>query len=90
MNRRNFTKYHFEKAIEFINNSFLEQKDKEENINIMKKLSECSYFTFPKACIKYYTIENLCYIINKALRNFEKYYVELAHFIGPFYYGLLQ
>ena len=56
----------------------------------MKKLSECSYFTFPKACIKYYTIENLCYIINKALRNFEKYQVELVHFIGPFYYGLLQ
>lgn len=43
---------------------------------------------FPEKCIKYYTGENLCYVFNKALRNFEKYYVEMAHFIGPFYYGI--
>ena len=55
LNERNFTEYHFKKAIEFINHSFLEQKDKEQIINIMKKLSEYSYFNFPKACIKYYT-----------------------------------
>ena len=45
---------------------------------------------FPKKCIYYYTSENLCYAFNKALRNFEKFYVEMAYFIGPFYYGLFK
>ena len=43
---------------------------------------------FINACIKYYTGENLCYVFNKALRNFDKFYLEMAYFIGPFYYGL--
>ena len=88
--KSNFSNSYFQKAIQFINESFLESKMKNEIIDIMKKLSECPPSDFPRACIEYYTGENLCYIINKALRNFEKYYVELAHFIGPFYYGLLK
>ena len=88
--KSNFSNSYFQKAIQFINESFLESKMKNEIIDIMKKLSECPSSEFPRACIEYYTGENLCYIINKALRNFEKYYVELAHFIGPFYYGLLK
>ena len=88
--KRSFSKYYLKKAIQFIDKSFLESNMKKEIKEIMKKLSECSSFNFPRACIEYYTGENLCYIINKALRNFEKYYVELAHFIGPFYYGLLK
>jgi len=88
--KSNFSNSYFQKAIQFINESFLESKIKNEIIDIMKKLSECPPSDFPRLCIEYYTGENLCYIINKALRNFEKYYVELAHFIGPFYYGLLK
>ena len=88
--KSNFSNSYFQKAIQFINESFLESKMKNEIIDIMKKLSECPPSDFPRLCIEYYTGENLCYIINKALRNFEKYYVELAHFIGPFYYGLLK
>ena len=45
---------------------------------------------FAKACIKYYTGENLCYVFNKALRNFEKFYVEMGYFIGPFYNSLFK
>ena len=52
----------------------------------MQKLVDCKNFT--EECIKQYTTENICYIFNKALRNFEKYYLEMAHFIGPFYYGI--
>jgi len=88
--KSSFSKYYLKKAIQFIKKSFLESKMKKEIIEIMKKLSQCPSFDFPRTCIEYYTGENLCYIINKALRNFEKYYVELAHFIGPFYYGLLK
>ena len=88
--RRNFSTYHFHEAIKYIKASFLEQKFKDDIIEILKKLTQCSKSEFPKACIKYYTGEKLCYIINKALRNFEKNYVELGHFIGPFYNGLFQ
>ena len=85
-----FSNDYLKKSIKFIDKSLLESKIKIEIIDIMQKLSECPSSEFPRACIEYYTGENLCYIINKALRNFEKYYVELAHFIGPFYYGLLK
>ena len=45
---------------------------------------------FAERCIHYYTGENLCYVFNKALRNFDKFYLEMAYFIGPFYYGLFK
>jgi hypothetical protein len=54
----------------------------------MWKLTYSVEDEFPEKCIKYYTGDNLCYVFNKALRNFEKYYVEMAHFIGPFFYGI--
>ena len=72
--RRNFSTYHFHEAIKYIKASILEQKFKDDIIEILKKLTRCSKSEFPKACIKYYTGEKLCYIINKALRNFEKNY----------------
>jgi len=43
----------------------------------MLHLTKCDEEDFPKACIRYYTGENLCYVFNKALRNFEKFYVEM-------------
>ena len=54
----------------------------------MKKLVYSK--NFPVDCITYYSGEDLCYIFNRALRNFEKNYVEMAYFIGPFYFGILN
>jgi hypothetical protein len=53
----------------------------------MEKLTKESKNSFPKKCIEYYTVEDLCYVFNRALRN-EKFYHEMAYFIGPFYYGI--
>ena len=83
-----FSDYYYQIAKEFIMKATLETEVKEKIIEIMKKLINCD--EFGKECIKYYTGENLCYVFNKALRNFEKYYVEMAHFIGPFYYGIFK
>ena len=83
-----FSYYYYQIAKEFIMKATLETEVKEKIIEIMKKLINCD--EFGKECIKYYTGENLCYVFNKALRNFEKYYVEMAHFIGPFYYGIFK
>ena len=63
---------------------------KEKIIKIMEKLRDCDIIDFPKKCIEYYTGEDLCYVFNKALRNFEKFYVKMAHFIGPFYNGIFK
>ena len=63
-------------------------EDKNKIINIMEKLKVSK--DFPSDCIKFYTGENLCYVFNKGLRNFEKFYVEMAYFIGPFYYGIFR
>ena len=81
-----FSKESFEISKKFVENSTFTTEDKTKIIKIMEKLIDCD--NFPEKCIKYYTGENLCYIFNKALRNFEKLYVEMCHFIGPFYYGL--
>ena len=86
-----FSNDYFLKAKEFIDKSTYDDEIKNKIIRILEDLTKYEgEDSFAKKCIEYYTGENLCYIINKALRNFEKYYVELAHFIGPFYYGLLK
>ena len=79
---------YFEIAKKFIDKSTVDEGTKKKIINIIEKLVNCE--NFPEKCIKYYTSENLCYVFNKALRNFEKFYVEMAHFIGPFYYGIFK
>ena len=86
-----FSKEYFLKAKEFINKSVFDIEIKEKIIKIMEDLiNHSGYIDFPKACIKYYTGENLCYVFNKALRNFEKFYVEMCYFIGLFYNALFN
>ena len=85
-----FSDNNFQIAKKFIEESTYESEIKEKIIKIMEKLRDCDIIDFPKKCIEYYTGEDLCYIFNKALRNFEKFYVEMAHFIGPFYYGIFK
>ena len=75
-------------AKKFILDSTETTETKNKIIDIMKKLASSK--NFPVDCIKYYTGENLCYMFNKALRNFEKNYIEMAYFIGPFYFGLFR
>ena len=81
-----FSDEYFEISKKFLENSTLEEDVKNKIINIMKKLIDTE--DFPEKCIEYYTGEDLCYVFNKALRNFEKYYLEMTYFIGPFYYGI--
>ena len=83
-----FSKEYFKIAKEFIYNSTETTETKNKIIDIMKKLILSD--NFPADCIKYYSGENLCYTFNKALRNFEKNYVEMAYFIGPFYFAILR
>ena len=85
-----FTEEYFLRANEFIKKSSFDIKTKENIIKIMGNLNHQSFsnFNFSKECIKAYTGEDLYYVFNKALRNFEKFYVEMCYFIGPFYYGL--
>ena len=86
-----FSKDYFVRADEFINKTVYETEIKIKILKIMKKLASVKEEDdFAKACIKYYTGENLCYVFNKALRNFEKFYVEMAYFIGPFYCALFR
>ena len=84
----NFTKDYFTIAKKFIDKSTETTETKNKIINIMEKLVDSK--NFPVDCIKYYTGENLCYIFNKALRNFEKNYIEMSYFIGPFYFGIFR
>jgi hypothetical protein len=84
----NFTQEYCSIAKKFINESTETTETKNKIINIMERLTLSK--NFPVDCIKYYTGENLCYIFNKALRNFEKNYVEMAYFIGPFYFGIFR
>ena len=83
-----FSGENLEIAKKFVNKSSYPTEDKNKIINIMEKLKVSK--DFPSDCIKFYTGENLCYIFNKGLRNFEKFYVEMAYFIGPFYYGIFR
>ena len=87
----NFIEFSFDYfliAKKFILDSTETTKTKNKIIDIMEKLTSSK--NFPVDCIKYYTGENLCYMFNKALRNFEKNYIEMAYFIGPFYFGLFR
>ena len=79
---------YFREALKFFRKTTMETEIKQKIIKIMEKLVYSK--NFPEKCIKYYTGENLCYVFNKAMRNFDKYYVEMAHFIGPFYYGIFE
>jgi len=85
-----FTQNYFNIALKYIDQSTLEAKAKEKIRLIMKDLSNTDSLYFPEKCIKYYTGEDLCYVFNKAMRNFEKFYIEMAHFMGPFYHGIYQ
>ena len=89
-NFETFSNYSFEIAKIFIEKSTFEQEVKNKIIKIMKNLIGLDSFSFPEKCIEYYTGEDLCYVFNRALRNFEKFYVEMAYFIGPFYYGIYR
>ena len=72
----NFSRFYYFNAKEFIKNSVYESETKDKILRIMEDLAKkYSNEDFAKACIKYYTGENLCYVFNKALRNFEKYYI---------------
>ena len=87
----NFIEFSFDYfliAKKFILDSTETTETKNKIIDIMKKLASSK--NFPVDCIKYYTGENLCYMFNKALRNFEKNYIEMAYFIGPFYFGMFR
>ena len=81
-----FSKNYFDISKKFIEYSSLEEQVKQKVIKVMQKLVDCKNFT--EECIKQYTTENICYIFNKALRNFERHYLEMSYFIGPFYYGI--
>ena len=83
-----FPPKYFREALKYLRKTILETEIKQKIITIMEKLLRSD--NFPEECIKYYTGENLCYVFNKALRNFDKYYVEMVHFIGPFYYGIFK
>ena len=86
-----FSNDYFLKAKEFIDKSTYEDEIKNKIIRILEDLTKYKgEDSFAKACIRYYTGENLCYIFNKALRNFEKFYVEMCYFIGPFYFALFN
>ena len=83
-----FSYEEFETAKKFISETNYESDIKEKIIKVMGELVCCE--NFPEKCIKYYTGEDLCYVFNKSLRNFEKFYVEMCFFIGPFYYGIYR
>ena len=85
-----FSDYGFENAKIFIEKSTFDPEVKNKIIQIMEKLKDLDSNSFPEKCIEFYTGEDLCYVFNKALRNFEKFYVEMAYFIGPFYYGIYR
>ena len=86
-----YSHHYFLVAKRFIDYSVLETEVKQKILYIMEDLSDYrNEQNFPEACIHYYTGENLCYVFNKALRNFDKFYLEMAYFIGPFYYGLFK
>jgi len=69
-----FSKDYFVRADEFINKTVYETEVKIKILKIMKKLASVKEEDdFAKACIKYYTGENLCYVFNKALRNLENF-----------------
>ena len=93
---RGYSREYFLEAKKYIDNSVFEEDTKEKILYIMEDLimdrdkERFSSEWFPKKCIQYYTGENLCYVFNKSLRNFDKFYVEMAYFIGPFYYGLFE
>jgi len=93
---RGYSRGYFLEAKKYIDNSIFEEDTKEKILYIMEDLimdrdkERFSSEWFPKKCIQYYTGENLCYVFNKSLRNFDKFYVEMAYFIGPFYYGLFE
>jgi len=87
---RTFSSDNFEIAKNFIEKSTFEAEVKNKIIKIMEKLTLLDCFSFPEKCIEYYTGEDLCYVFNRALRNFEKFYIEMAYFIGPFYYGIYR
>ena len=90
-NYYHFSNDYFLKAKEFIDKSTYEDEIKNKIIRILEDLTKyIGEDNFAKACIRYYTGENLCYIFNKALRNFEKFYVEMCYFIGPFYFALFN
>ena len=89
-NFEKFSNYSFEIAKIFIEKSTFEQEVKNKIIKIMEELTYLNSISFPEKCIEYYTGEYLCYVFNRALRNFEKFYVEMAYFIGPFYYGIYR
>ena len=82
-----FSYSYYLNAKKFINESVYEIEIKEKILRIMKNLSNVKgEEEFAKACIKYYTGENLCYVFNKALRNFEKFYVEMGYMFSIFYF----
>ena len=87
-NFNEFSYEYYKIAKTFINKTTETSKIKNKIIEIMEKLVYSG--NFPVDCIKYYSGEHLCYIFNRALRNFEKNYVEMAYFIGPFYFGILN
>ena len=90
-NYYHFSNDYFLKAKEFIDKSTYDDEIKNKIIRILEDLIKYKgEDNFAKKCIEYYTGENLCYIFNKALRNFEKFYVEMCYFIGPFYFALFN
>ena len=83
----NFSYSYYLIAEKFINSSFYETEIKVKILRIMKDLANVKgEEEFAKACIRYYTGENLCYVFNKALRNFEKFYVEMGYMFSIFYF----
>jgi len=85
-----FSNNYYEISQNFIYYSTFEIEVKKKILAIMEDLMIYDSDNFPEKCIEYYTGEDLCYVFNRALRNFEKFYVEMAHFIGPFYYGIYR
>ena len=77
-------------AKRFIRNSALESTVKKKILNIMEKLMYEDELNFPKNALNIIQVKIYAMSLIKLCEILKKNYVEMAHFIGPFYYGIYK
>ena len=82
--KKNFTKYNFDKIKEYIINcELLEEQYKPKLINQFESLVDKENFV--ERSIREYTREShFCYFFNRIMRNFDVGVLSLAYYMGPF------
>ena len=85
--KKNFTKYNFDKIKEYIIKcELLEEKYKPQLIRQFESLVDKENFV--ELSIREYTKESrFCYFFNRIMRNFEVGVLSLAYYMGPFLYA---